>query len=204
MNRAARNRLTQSLVVAAAAVASACGSDLTGPGRGASSAAPLAAATRTTSGDAAARGPELSGCAQLHAPQGSRLVARLYARGVQIYRWTGTGWLFVAPSAVLYSDAAGHDPVGTHYAGPTWQSTDGSTVQKTPEVAPVACVADASAIPWLLLATTPGPTSGLFRRVTSIQRVNTVGGKAPSAPGTTPGEERHELYSAEYYFYRAP
>jgi hypothetical protein len=42
-------------------------------------------------------------------------------------------------------------------------------VQKTPEVAPVACVADASAIPWLLLATTPArrPDSSAASRPSS-------------------------------------
>jgi len=42
---------------------------------------------------------------------------------------------------------------------------------------------------------------GIFRDVSSIQRVNTVGGRAPTAPGS-PGEVRNVPYSAEYFFYR--
>jgi hypothetical protein len=38
--------------------------------------------------------------------------------------------------------------------------------------------------------------------VVTIQRVNTVGGTSPTAPGTTPGEEKQVPYTAEYYFYR--
>ncbi len=48
---------------------------------------------------------------------------------------------------------------------------------------------------------TDGP--GIFRRVAFIQRVNTTGGTAPAAPGTTVGEEARVPYTAEYYFYRA-
>jgi hypothetical protein len=124
----------------------------------------------------------------------------MYAEGTQIYRWSGTAWLFAGPSAVLYSDAAGSDQVGTHYAGPTWESSDGSTVRGS---SPVLCPVGPDAIPWLRLTGTPGETPGIFRRVTSIQRVNTVGGTIPTEPGTTPGEEKQVPYTAEYYFYRA-
>jgi hypothetical protein len=50
-------------------------------------------------------------------------------------------------------------------------------------------------------ASTQGP--GVFHGVTDIQRVNTVGGKAPAAPGATVGEETEVSYTAEYYFYGA-
>ena len=36
-----------------------------------------------------------------------------------------------------------------------------------------------------------------------IQRVNTVGGKAPTAPGDYVGELVRVPYTAEYFFYRA-
>ena len=39
--------------------------------------------------------------------------------------------------------------------------------------------------------------------MTFIQRVNTTGGIAPAAPGTTVGEEARVPYTAEYFFYRA-
>jgi hypothetical protein len=37
---------------------------------------------------------------------------------------------------------------------------------------------------------------------TFIQRVNTVGGKAPADPGDFEGEVVRVPYAAEYYFYR--
>jgi hypothetical protein len=43
---------------------------------------------------------------------------------------------------------------------------------------------------------------GIFRRVTFIQRVNTVGGNAPSAPGDFTGEVVRVPYTTEYFFYR--
>lgn len=58
------------------------------------------------------------------------------------------------------------------------------------------------AIPWLLLgAVSQGP--GVFHRVAFIQRVNTVGGNAPSDPGSFTGEEARIPYTTEYLFYRA-
>jgi hypothetical protein len=143
---------------------------------------------------------ELSGCEQLRAPEGSTLVLRALAKGVQIYRWTGTNWSFVAPSATLFADAAGNAVIGTHFAGPTWQSVNES---KTVGTVVQRCVPDQNAIPWLLLgAVSNGP--GIFHDVTSIQRLNTVGGNAPVAPGTSVGEMANVPYTANYLFYRGP
>lgn len=200
MYKAARSRLTHSLVIAAAAVSSACANDAPlGLSRGAAPGARVAASAEATAGTAD-RGPDLTGCEYLRAPEGSKLVSHMYAKGAQIFRWSGTAWVFAGPSAVLYSDAAGNDQVGIHYVGPTWESNDGSTVRGS---SPVPCTVDPNAIPWLRLIGTPGETPGIFRRVTSIQRVNTVGGMIPTTPGTTPGEEKQVPYTAEYYFYRA-
>jgi hypothetical protein len=44
---------------------------------------------------------------------------------------------------------------------------------------------------------------GIFHRVTFVQRVNTAGGKAPTVPGGTVGEEARVPYTTEYFFYRA-
>ena len=139
-------------------------------------------------------------CPTLGVPAGSRLDLHAYARGVQIYRWNGTSWAFVEPSAVLFADAEGNSAVGTHFAGPTWRSTSGSTV-----VGAVIerCTPDASAIPWLLLGATATEGPGVFERTAFIQRVNTVGGLAPAAPGSAVGETASVPYTAEYLFYRA-
>ena len=63
------------------------------------------------------RALDLTGCPQLQTPGGSQLTFIAYATGVQIYRWSGTSWVFVEPSAVLSADAGGHSIVGRHYAG---------------------------------------------------------------------------------------
>ena len=127
------------------------------------------------------------------------------ARGMQIYecrqRASGGGfeWVFVAPDAELL-DAFG-TLIGRHGAGPYWQSNDGSRV-----VGAVRAGADApvkGAIPWLLLATKSNGSAGHFSQVTSIQRVNTVGGIAPATgcAEESLGKTTHVPYSADYVFY---
>jgi hypothetical protein len=74
---------------------------------------------------AASRGVDLGECDHLAAPQGSKLVFHAYAEGVQIYQWDGTTWAFRGPSANLYANAGGTGLIGTHYAGPTWESNGG-------------------------------------------------------------------------------
>jgi len=146
-----------------------------------------------------ARQPELGTCDSLRVPEHNTLAAHVFASGVQIYKWTGTSWSFVAPQATLFADEGNHGEIGVHYAGPTLESTSGSTV-----VGAVSkrCVADAASIPWLLLqaVSTNGP--GIFAHVTFIQRLNTVGGNAPASPGMIVGETANVPYTAEYYFYR--
>src|SRR5438045_3885034 len=104
------------------------------------------------------------------------------AKGVQIYECRarrdsggGYGLAFVAPEADLF-DARGNR-IGRHYAGPHWEATDGSKVLGTVTERADAPVADA--IPWLLLAAKSVGPAGSFSKLTSIQRVNTVGGVAP-------------------------
>ncbi len=181
---------------AAVALTAACaGESALGPQAAAVGRAATAAAASSHGG----RGVELGACEHLRAPEGSVLAAHLYARGEQIYRWDGAGWLFEGPSAALYADARFTGQVGTHSAGPKWVHHGGSTVYGS---SPVACPVDPDAISWLLLSATSDPKGGVFRGVTAIQRVNTVGGKMPSTPGAAPGEVRRVPYTAEYYFYR--
>ena len=144
--------------------------------------------------------PELGTCDRLAAPEGSTFAFHAYAKGVQIYRWDGLQWAPVGPSAGLYADAAYTGLVGTHFGGPRWQSNSGSTVRG--EVID-RCVFDANAVPWLTLKGIPESGPGVFAHANFIQRVNTVGGKAPSTSGTL--NQIVEIpYTAEYYFYRAP
>ena len=138
--------------------------------------------------------------ANVQVPDGNKLAFHAYAAGVQIYHWNGTNWVFVAPEAVLFADAGDHGEVAIHYAGPTWESGSGSKVVGA-RVA--GATVDPSAIPWLLLRAVSSEGPGIFHRVTFIQRVNTTGGNAPAAPGSSAGQEARVPYTAEYYFYRA-
>jgi hypothetical protein len=124
------------------------------------------------------------------------------ARGVQIYecrvRKDGGGheWAFVAPDAELL-DAQGRT-VGHHGAGPYWQASDGSRITGT--VKARASAPEAGAVPWLLVATKSTGAAGAFSKVTSIQRVNTIGGVAPAVPCTPElsGTPVRVPYTAEY------
>lgn len=91
------------------------------------------------------------------------------------------------------------DKIGSHYGGPTWESVSGGTVMGAIRA---RCISDPTAVDWLLLDAVPTETPGIFRHVTFIQRVNTVGGVAPSEPGTFTGQEARMPYTTEYLFYR--
>ena len=130
------------------------------------------------------------------------------AKGVQLYECRartgqvgGYEWAFVAPEADLF-DARG-TRTGRHYAGPHWESTDGSKIVGTVKERADAPVADA--IPWLLLAAKSVGPEGSFSKVTSIQRVNTVGGVAPKTDCSqaTAGTPARVNYTADYYFFTA-
>jgi Protein of unknown function (DUF3455) len=127
------------------------------------------------------------------------------ATGVQIYEClpkkdaiAQLEWTFKSPEALLYG--ASRELLGKHYAGPTWEASDGSKVKgvlKARQDAP------AGNIPWLLLtATSEG--AGRLANVTSVQRVNTVGGVAPKdgCDAANAGKVARVNYSADYYFYR--
>ncbi len=144
--------------------------------------------------------PDLGDCQKLQPPAGSKVDSVAYAEGVQIYRWNGTAWAFVAPEAVLYSgDGEDDDVVGIHYAGPTWESNSGCKV--VGEVVD-RCPHDPDSIPWLLLEAVSNEGKGIFRKVTYIQRVDTTGGLAPADPGDFVGDEVRVPYTAWYVFYK--
>src|SRR5918998_751569 len=87
-------------------------------------------------------------------PASAVLLFELGARGDQIYTCAvkpenpdAFVWTFKAPQAELFN--ARGEIVGTHFAGPTWQGQDGSSV-----IGAVVARADApskNVIPWLLL-----------------------------------------------------
>jgi hypothetical protein len=143
--------------------------------------------------------------AALAVPKGNKLAFRHDAIGVQIYRCdataTGHGWVFQSPEANLY----GHKgrPAGTHYAGPTWQANDGSTVIAA-KIAEAAATYS-NAIPSLLLGATAHAGRGRMAAVTYIHRLETAGGVAPSngCDAAHVGARVRVDYTATYYFYEA-
>jgi len=94
--------------------------------------------------------------------------------------------------------------MGSHYAGPTWRAPDGGTV--VAEVRSKAAAKDPASIPLLLLsAKSHGDGDGLFSKVSSIQRLDTVGGQAPvnnCASAQDLARVARVPYTATYYFYR--
>lgn len=140
----------------------------------------------------------------LAVPDGNMLAFSFDAVGVQIYTCSATSsgyaWAFTAPDATLY-DSQGH-VAGHHYAGPTWEYRDGSKVVAK-KVS--AFTADPTAIPELLLIAVSHEGDGRMSDVTFIQRLDTVGGLAPTSgcDSTNVGATARVDYTATYYFYRA-
>jgi hypothetical protein len=146
----------------------------------------------------------------LELPPGNKVQCHAYAVGFQVYVCTPSAadpnvfvWTFKAPEALLFADVGEDGEIGLHYAGPTWESESGSKVvgavlQRSPSPEP-------KTIPWLLLRAVSSEGSGIFHRVTYIQRVNTLGGAAPTegCDAAHAGQEVRVPYTAEYYFYRA-
>jgi Protein of unknown function (DUF3455) len=143
----------------------------------------------------------------LKPPDTQLLVLETHATGVQIYECKATKdnaarfeWAFVAPEAELI-DLAGVK-VGKHYAGPTWEAIDGSKV--VGEVKARDDGPDPNAIPWLLLSAKSTSGSGMLNRTTFVQRLQTVGGKAPEGCGKDDaGKQLRVDYQATYNFYVA-
>ncbi len=132
-------------------------------------------------------------------PKGNELYLEAHAVGVQIYSCDGQMWTLSGPRADLYDRGR---RIGTHFAGPTWQTKDASKVV----AARVSGVnVDASAIDWLLLSAT-STTPGRLGRTTYIQRVNTTGGLVPPAAdcnARSAGTVKEVAYTADYRFFKA-
>ena len=90
-----------------------------------------------------------------------------------------------------------------HFAGPTWEALDGSSVVGDAANAKHFTPPDPDDIDWLLLPAKSTAGNGLFSRVTFIQRLFTDGGKPP-AEGCAPNQTEVLVeYSADYFFYTA-
>jgi len=143
--------------------------------------------------------------AALRPPVGQVAYLEALATGVQIYECSQKAdsayeWMLKAPEASLAARSGQY--LGRHYAGPTWESTDGSAVVgevKARDPGPTP-----SAIPWLLLGAKANSGSGVFSSTKSIQRVSTNGGLAPAEPcgATSLHKVTRVPYTASYYFFR--
>ena len=140
---------------------------------------------------------------QLQPPAGEQLLLQVHAKGDQIYSCKADGaqfaWTLKAPDATLF-DKDGK-PFGKHFAGPSWEATDGSRV--TGKAVANAPSPDPDSIPWLLVNIVTHDGNGVLSRATSIQRLNTKGGKAPASgcDAAHAGQELRVPYTADYLFY---
>ena len=161
----------------------------------------------------------------VHVPAGNKVFLVGHAVGTQNYvclpSGSGVAYTLFTPQATLFNDQG--EQIITHFFSPnpsesgivrpTWEhSKDTSTVwgrgigsSSDPKyVTP-------GAIPWLLIqvkdvGAIAGPTGGdKLTRTTFIQRLNTVGGVAPSTGCTTLtdiGNKAFVPYTADYFFYK--
>jgi uncharacterized protein (DUF2147 family) len=146
--------------------------------------------------------------AALNVPAGQILTLSARGVGVQIYACaaakqdpTQYSWTLKGPEADL-RDPSGKS-LGRHYGGPTWEAGDGSKV--IGELVAAGDAPEPGAIPWLLLRAKATSGPGVFSHIVSIQRLRTVGGKAPPSgcDQARAGQETRVPYSAEYRFYSA-
>ncbi|KJC60195.1 hypothetical protein UP10_14035 [Bradyrhizobium sp. LTSPM299] len=135
------------------------------------------------------------------------VITTLHAEGAQVYECkpdTGKSqsgvraliWQFREPIATLMLDGKS---IGQHYAGPSWDLTDGSAVKgKVIASAPGATSND---IPSLELEVVYQHGNGILSAATVVQRTNTKGGIAHGACERA-GDYRSAPYSADYVFLR--
>jgi hypothetical protein len=142
----------------------------------------------------------------LQVPTDQRIILEAVGRGTQIYVCQANAdnsntyqWTLKAPDAQLLSYQG--QRLGQHYAGPTWEANDGSKVMG--QVKAKVDSPQANAIPWLLVEARSHEGKGIFSQVNWVQRLHTVGGKAPES-GCDQVHKNLEApvsYTADYYFY---
>jgi hypothetical protein len=135
------------------------------------------------------------------AAPGQTVVLSTHAEGAQVYECKAgpdgkLSWLFREPIATLMSDGK---TVGRHYAGPNWEDADGSAVTgKSNGNAPGATAND---IAWLKLEVIAHRGNGALTGVTTVQRINTMGGQLTGSCDKA-GTTKASPYSADYVFLR--
>jgi hypothetical protein len=140
----------------------------------------------------------------IQVPAGAEVVLLAHAAGSQVYTCQAGAdgkfsWTLKAPEAELRD--RNDQVIGEHTAGPTWKLKGGSAV--TGKAAARADSPDSNSIPWLLVNVVSHSGKGLLDSVTTIQRVNTHGGKAPAegCDASHRDAETKSSYTADYYFY---
>lgn len=139
----------------------------------------------------------------LQPPANEKMVLQVHAQGDQIYTCkTDTSvpaWILKGPDAKLFF--VDGKSFGKHYAGPTWEANDGSKV--VGKVGATVASPDADSAPWLLLKVQSHGGKGVLSRVTSIQRLNTKGGKIPASgcDEAAAGQDKRVPYEADYLFF---
>ncbi len=125
----------------------------------------------------------------------------VHAAGAQIYECKvdasgAPNWVFREPIATLVGDGR---TIGHHYAGPTWELSDGDVVRgKQSAAVPGASPGD---VALLKLDVVEHHGGGILKDAKLVLRLNTHGG---ALKGECPkaGELRAEPYSADYAFLR--
>ena len=135
------------------------------------------------------------------AAPGEEVVLKVHAEGAQVYECKASpdaklAWQFREPIATLIVDG---NTVGRHYAGPTWELSDGSAI--VGKVVGDAPGADANDIPWLKLNVAAQRGNGGLTGVNTVQRINTQGGKLNGVCDQA-GKLRAAPYAADYVFLR--
>jgi Protein of unknown function (DUF3455) len=130
---------------------------------------------------------------------GRTVAMTLRAHGVQIYECKAANggalaWSFREPLATLIRDDG---TIGRHFAGPSWQLTDGSGV--TGKVVTQVAGETPHDIAWLGLDVASHIGSGAMSEITAVQRVNTRGGVFGGSCNQA-GAIHLEPYSADYIF----
>ena len=133
-----------------------------------------------------------------------QLLVQVHGTGTQNYVCKADGvkftWTLKGVDALLTEKDG--KAFGKHFTGPAWEALDGSRV--TGKATASAPSPDGDSIPWLLITVAShSGNEGKLSKVTSIQRLNTQGGKAP-ATGCVKENLDHEVhvpYSADYLFF---